>query len=36
VILAQMTNDRRLFYGRILKSLGIPYRKDDKPDFLHE
>lgn len=36
VILPHITSDRRLFYGRILKSLGIPYRAADKPDFLHE
>lgn len=36
VILPQLTSDRRLFYGRILKSLGMPHRTTDKPDFLHE
>jgi hypothetical protein len=36
VTLPHITTDRRLFYGRILKSLGIPHRTADKPDFLHE
>lgn len=36
VILPHITNDRRLFYRRILKSLGIPHRMADKADFLHE
>lgn len=34
--LPQIVNDRRLFYKRILKQLGTPFRLSDKPDFLHE
>jgi len=34
--LPQIVSDRRLFYVRILKRLGIPFRMADKPDFLHE
>ncbi|WP_430390006.1 TniB family NTP-binding protein [Dyella sp. 20L07] len=34
--LPQIVTDRRLFYSRILKHLGIPHSIADKPDFLHE
>lgn len=34
--LSHIVNDRRLFYARILKCLGIPFSIKDKPDFLHE
>jgi len=36
VILPPVTVDRAMFYQRVLKSLGIPFCKTDKPDFLHE
>lgn len=36
VILPPVTVDRAMFYQRILKGLGMPFRKTDKPDFLHE
>lgn len=36
VNLPPTTVDRRSFYKRILKSLGIPFGEADKADFLHE
>lgn len=34
--LPQIVSDRRLFYVRILKYLGVPFCKSDKAEFLHE